>query len=105
MENSPTSHFISNLSKRFQNVFMVSIASLKPSSMQYDVHLGHFGLPDSICDDKAGYALGRGYVVIDRLIDSPVQERGQIDCMEIAVNLFHTDSFLRSFVVIFSRNS
>ena len=47
---------------------MVSIASLKPSSMQYDVHLGHFGLPDFIFDDKAGYALGRGYVVIDRLI-------------------------------------
>ena len=69
MENSPTSHLISNLSKRFQNVFMVSIASLKPSSMQYDVHLGHFGLPDFICDDKAGYALGRGYVLIDRLID------------------------------------
>ena len=44
-------------------------------------------------------------VVIDRLIDSQVQEGGQIDCMEIAVNLFHTDSFLRSFVVIVSRNS
>ena len=67
MENSPTSPLISNLSKRFQNVFMVSIASLKPSSMQYDVHLGHFGVPDFIFDDKAGYALGRGYV--DRLID------------------------------------
>ncbi|WP_457816238.1 hypothetical protein, partial [Staphylococcus aureus] len=64
MENSPTSHLISNLSKRFQNVFMVSIASLKPSSMQYDVHLGHFGLSDFIFDDKAGYASGRGYVVI-----------------------------------------
>ena len=48
---------------------MVSIASLKPSSMQYDVHLWNFGLPDFIFEDKAGYALGRGYVVIDRLID------------------------------------
>ena len=44
------------------SVFMVSIASLKPSSMQYDVHLGHFDLPDFIFDDKAGYALGRSYV-------------------------------------------
>ena len=68
MDNSPISHLISNLSKRFQNVFMVSIASLKPSSMQYDVHLWNFGLPDFIFDDKAVYALGRGYVVIDRLI-------------------------------------
>ena len=58
MENSPTSHLISNLSKHFQNVFMVSISSLKPSSMQYDVHLGHFGLPDFIFDDKAGISAG-----------------------------------------------
>ena len=48
--------------------FMVSIASLKPSSMQYDVHLWNFALPDFIFDVKAGYALGRGYVVIYRLI-------------------------------------
>ena len=42
--------------------------------MQYDVHLGHFGLPDFIFDDKAGYALGRGYAVIDRLIDQYPQD-------------------------------
>ena len=68
MENLPISHLISNPSKRFQNVFMISITSLKPSSMQYDVHLWNFGLPDFIFGNKAGYALARGYVVIDRLI-------------------------------------
>lgn len=35
---------------------MVSIASLKPSPAQNDVHFSHFGLTDFIFDDKSGYA-------------------------------------------------
>ena len=45
---------------------MVSIASLKSSSIQHDVHLVNYGPILSQIDHKAGYALGRGYLVFDR---------------------------------------
>ena len=45
---------------------MVSVASVKSSSIQHDVHLVNYGPIYSKIDNKAGYALGRGYLVIDR---------------------------------------
>ena len=42
------------------------MSSLKSSSMQHDVHLVNYGPISSQIDHKAGYALGRGYLVIDR---------------------------------------
>ena len=39
---------------------MISITSLKSSLVQHDVHFVNYGT-----DDKAGYVVGRGYLVID----------------------------------------
>ena len=45
---------------------MVSIASFKSSSIKPDVHFVNYGPIYFKIDDKAGYDLGRGYLVIDR---------------------------------------
>ena len=45
---------------------MVSVSSFKSSSTQHDVHFVNYGPIYFKIDHKAGYALGRGYLVIDR---------------------------------------
>ena len=45
---------------------MVSISIFKSSSTQHDVHLVNYGPIYLKIDHKAGYALGRGYLLIDR---------------------------------------
>lgn len=62
-ENDPTS-----LSKQFPNEFMVSTTSFKSSSIQHDVHCVNYSPIQHDIDDKAGYALGRSYLVIDKLL-------------------------------------
>ena len=47
---------------------MVSVASFKSSSIQHDVHFVNYGPIYFKIDNKAGYALGRGYLVINRLL-------------------------------------
>ena len=44
---------------------MVSVSSFKSSSTQHDVHFVNYGPIYFKIDDKAAYALGRGYLVID----------------------------------------
>ena len=48
------------------NDFMVLISSFKSSSVQHDVNLVNYGPIYFKINDKATYALGRGYLVIDR---------------------------------------
>ena len=45
---------------------MVSVASFKSSSTQHDADFINYGPIYFKIEDKAGYALGRGYLVIDR---------------------------------------
>lgn len=45
--------------------FSISIASLKPSPIQYDDYLVNDGPIQRKIDGKPGYALGRGYLMID----------------------------------------
>ena len=47
---------------------MVSVDSFNSSSTQHDVHLVNYDLISLKIEDKAEYALGRGYLVIDRLL-------------------------------------
>lgn len=51
---------IYDLRKLFPQEFMLSIASLKSSSVQSDVYFINDGPIQSEIDDKADYALGRG---------------------------------------------
>lgn len=44
---------------------MSSISSLKSTSLQNDIHIVNDDAIDSDIDDKAGYALGCGYIVTD----------------------------------------
>ena len=62
-ENDLTSQLIHYLNKHFPNEIMVSIPSFK-SSIQHDVHFVNYGPIYSKTDNKAAYALGRGYLVI-----------------------------------------
>ena len=67
-KNDPSSDLIYELSKLIPNDFMVLVASFKSSSIQNDVHFINYGPIYSKIDDKAEYALGRDYLVIDRLL-------------------------------------
>ena len=59
------SHLVHELSKLVPNDFMVSISGFKSSSTQHDVHLVNYGPIYFKIDNKAGFALGRGYLVTD----------------------------------------
>ena len=50
----------------FSHEFMVSLASFECSFTQRDVHFVNHGPIYSKIDDKAGYALGWGYCVLDK---------------------------------------
>lgn len=63
-ENDPASHLISHVSKQFPVEFMVTVPTFKSSSIQHDVHLVNYGKTD----DKVGYDLGCGHLVIDMLL-------------------------------------
>ena len=65
-EKTPTSHFIYYLDKRFPNEFMVSMARLKFSSIQHDVHFVSDDPIYSKTDYKAGYALWCGCLMVDK---------------------------------------
>ena len=56
------------LSKQYPNEFVVSIASFKSSSIQLDVHFVNYVPISFKLDNKAGYDLGRGYLVIEKLL-------------------------------------
>ena len=64
--SDPTFHLSYSLSKQSPNEFMASFASLKSSSTQHDFHFVNYGHIWSKTDNKAGHALGRGYIVIVR---------------------------------------
>lgn len=63
-----SSYLIYYLRIKFPNEFMVSIASLKSFSMEPDVHYIKYGPLDIETDDKAGCALQRGYLTIDKTL-------------------------------------
>lgn len=52
---------------------MVSVASFKSTSTQHNVHFINDGPYLSKMDDKAGYALGHGYLVIYNLVMAACQ--------------------------------
>ena len=65
-ENDPTSHLIYYVSNLATNDFIVLIASFKSSSIQHGVNFVKYASFYFKIDNKAGHALGRGYLVSDR---------------------------------------
>ena len=57
---------IYELSELIPNDLMVSVSSFKSSSIQHDVHFLNYGPIYFKIDNKAGYTLGRGFLVTDR---------------------------------------
>ena len=58
---------------------MASVTSLKTSSIQHDVHFVNSGPIYFKIDNKAGCALGRGYLVFNRLLP----QRASLSCSAI----------------------
>ena len=58
---------------------MVSVSSVKSSLTQHDVHLVNYAHIYIKIADKAEYALGRGYLVIDRSLP----QRAVMSCSAI----------------------
>ncbi len=58
--------------------------TFKSSSIQYDVHLVNYGPVLSKIDDKAGYTLGHGYLIIDKSPPwQPVQQIETQQCVSM----------------------
>ena len=75
-KNEPTSHLCYELSYLVPKTFMASVSSFKSSSTQHDVHFVNYGPIYFKIDNKAGYALGWGYLVIERSL----QRRAVMSC-------------------------
>lgn len=64
--NDLTSYLIYCLSKQLPNELMVSAANFQYSLRQHDVHLKNNGPIICTFENKAGYAFGLGYIIIDK---------------------------------------